>query len=246
VFRGAFNQLRGKYGIGCKHCNEIILKLPLLFIKCILIWIFQQIVIVVRSANDESAMSSTAGAIAGPSRRRSDHEEEEEEDIVEDHDSKIAHTNQPALITVFRDPESGDHKVALVVALPGGATHVEFSLLGGNAGSSTAIVTYSWPPIMFNIEAMFAQSIKNGKSRVHPHFNALKEQLKNNRDSIDATPKGVMQIALPIAVQTAQDSFVFQGGKSPDGTLILKAEMSALQNAYTIKQEKKEVKFVDL
>lgn len=66
---------------GCKYCNAIILKLPLLFIKCILIWIFQQIVIVVRSANDESAMSSTAGAIAGPSRRRSDHEDEEE-DIV--------------------------------------------------------------------------------------------------------------------------------------------------------------------
>ena len=104
-------------------------------------------------------MSSTAGAIAGPSRRRSDHEEEEE-DIVEDHDSKIVHTNQPFLITVFRDPDSGDHKVALVVALPGGATNVEISLLGGNAGSSTAIVTYSWPPIMFNIEAMFASSIK--------------------------------------------------------------------------------------
>ena len=190
-------------------------------------------------------MSSTAGAIAGPSRRRSDNEEEEE-DIVEDHDSKIAHTNQPVLTTVFRDPESGDHKVAVVVALPGGATDVEFSLLGGNAGSSTAIVTYSWPPIMFNIEGMFAQAIKHRKSRVHPHFNALKEQLKNNRDSIDATPQGVIQIALPIAVQTGQNSFFFEGGKSADGTLILKAEMSALQNTYTIRQEKKEVKFYDL
>ena len=55
-----------------------------------------------------------------------------------------------------------------------------------------------------------------------------------------------MQIALPIAVQTAQDSFVFEGGKSSDGILILKAEMSALQTAYTIKQENKVVKFVDL
>ncbi|KZS01517.1 Uncharacterized protein APZ42_001802, partial [Daphnia magna] len=72
-----------------------------------------------------------------------------------------------------------------------------FSLVGSGPGSSTARITYSWPKILFEIEAIFKKAITSSELRVcHPKIIALKNELKNNRDSIDSTPKGSMELTL--------------------------------------------------
>ena len=66
--------------------------------------------------------------------------------------------NDPVLTTVYHDPESEIDMVCVIVAVPGGATDVEFSLVGSGPGSSTGLVTYDWPKIAFDMDRLFASS----------------------------------------------------------------------------------------
>ncbi|XP_045023141.1 uncharacterized protein LOC123467161 [Daphnia magna] len=162
-------------------------------------------------------------------------------------DAKIAHKNQPVLMTVYRDPVTEQEKVCIVVSLPGGASDVEFSLVGSGPGSSTARITYSWPKILFDIETIFKKAITSSELPVcHPKIIALKNELKNNRDLIDSTPKGSMELTLPISVQTATSSISRAGGKTADGSMVVIVELLAFQNSYTVKQFDKKIDFVDL
>jgi len=56
---------------------------------------------------------------------------------------------------------------------------------------------------------------------------ALKKELENNRDLIDDIPQGVIEISLPIPVQTAPDAVKFQGCMK-DGHKIVTADFKAL------------------
>ncbi|EFX73075.1 hypothetical protein DAPPUDRAFT_110089 [Daphnia pulex] len=142
-----------------------------------------------------------------------------EEKDLEGRDSQIAHHDQPALVTVYKDPETQKEKVFIVISLPGGSGESEFSLVGNGPGFSTAIIKYNWPPVMFDIDSLFAKvSLRNGKiSPLHPKIIALKNELENNRDSVDAISQAVIDIPLPIPVQTDIDSYKFVGGKSLTG-----------------------------
>ncbi|KAK4024314.1 hypothetical protein OUZ56_009697 [Daphnia magna] len=136
-----------------------------------------------------------------------------QEKDLEGRDLQIVHHNQPALVTVYKDPETQQEKVFILISVPGGSTEVEFSLVGNGPGSSTARIKHSWPPVMFDIDSLFAKvSIRNEKiSQFHPKIVALKNELENNRDSVDAIPQAVIEIPLPIPVQTAKASHQFIG-----------------------------------
>jgi hypothetical protein len=90
---------------------------------------------------------------------------------------KIVHHNQPALVTVYKDPDTQQEKVFILISLPGGSTDVEFSLVGNGSGSSTANIRYSCPPVMYNIDSLFAKvTIKNEKiSEFYSKITALKK-----------------------------------------------------------------------
>lgn len=159
-------------------------------------------------------------------------------------DAKIVHRNQPVLMAVYQDTPSEIEKVIILVTLPGGVDNVTFSLVGNGLWTSKARITYSWPKILFDIDALFAKDVKEGKLEwCHPKIMALKNELRNNRDSIGDIPVGVMELTLPIPVKTTADSISHRGVKK-DGTMVLIAELVGFfQKAYILKQANTKVTF---
>ena len=71
----------------------------------------------------------------------------------------------------------------------------------------------------------------------------LKKGLQSNRSSIDKIPTGVMELKLPIAVQTVSSSIIRAGKRNEEGGTVVIFEMKAYQNLYTLKQKDVTVKF---
>ena len=164
----------------------------------------------------------------------------------DDVDFYIVHQNQPVLMSVFREPDTEIEKLIVVATLPGGATDVEFSLLGSGPGTSLARISYSWPAISFNIDAIFEKQVKAAKlPSCHPKILALKKELHSRRETIDDTPTGVMELTLPISVQTSSDSITRLGGIKGDSLLSI-VELKAYQSAYTVKQTERKITFEEL
>ena len=153
-------------------------------------------------------VNHSAGFQSGPSSskrsRQSETFEEAEPDIEDLVDSQIVHQNQPILMEVYDDPDTQNQKVIIVASLTGGSSEVEFSLVGNGPGTSTARITSGWPKIAFKIEELLENNIKKKKLPIsHLKILALKKGLQNTRDSIDEVPRGVIELNLPISVQTA-------------------------------------------
>ena len=227
VFRNVFNELRAMYGVGCKFSYT---TKTLVFIK----YCFKLLV-----RNRSVEVGAASGFRESGSKRMLD--EDTPENSEENPDSKLSyHQNEPFLMTVYRD-ETQKEKLSLLVALPGGCDDVEFSLVGGGGGSSTARITYCWPKSLYNIDHIFGKSCQ---APFHPKIMGFKKELENNRETVDAIPRSILELKLPIPVQTAIDSYTFSGGVKDDGTRLLMADLTAYQNNYTHKQADKKVKFL--
>ncbi len=78
---------------------------------------------------------------------------------------------------------------------------------------------------------------------VPPQNNGVLKRAQNNRETVDAIPRSILELKLPIPIQTAIDSYTFSGGVKSDGTRLLMADLTAYQKNYTHKQNDKKVKF---
>ena len=198
-------------------------------------------------ANSSSASFNSSSdndtCIQSSKRHHSDSQHQEVSDDIEDLDARVVHHNQPVLISVYKDPETLADKVCVVVTLPSGVTDVTFGLVGTGPATSSAKISYRWPTVMFNVEGLFESHLKEKMSPTHPIILSLKSELENNRKKIDETPRGTMQISLPIPVQTNHDKFTFKAGKNSEGVLVVSAQLSAFDTAYTAKQSDFPCKF---
>jgi hypothetical protein len=104
-------------------------------------------------AEEVEGDSIFASGLSGSSKRlrSSTLTNDTEEKDLEGLDLQIVHHNQPALATVYKDPDTQPEKVFILISLPEGSNDVEFSLVGNGPGSSTANIKYSWPQMMYNI-----------------------------------------------------------------------------------------------
>lgn len=165
-------------------------------------------------------------------------------DVV-DPDQYITHRNQPMLMTTYSEPETGQEKLFLLISVPEGARNLEFSIVGNGPGSMKAQVTYSWPSLTYDLDSIFERAFKTGLPTCHPKIMALKKELENHRDCVDEIPVGVIELSLPIPVQTAAESIKFQGGLK-DGHRIVMADLKAYAKPYLLKQADKIIKFDEL
>lgn len=63
---------------------------------------------------------------------------------------------------------------------------------------------------------------------------------------MDAIPQAVIEIPLPIPVQTAKASYQFIGVKTPDGSAFGIADLTAYQNSYSVTKSDMKVTFVEI
>ena len=88
---------------------------------------------------------------------------------------------------------------------------------------------------MYTVNDMFKRWLdKKVIEPYHPKIVAVKKELENVRDSVEAEPKGVIEIDFPIQVQTDTSTVQKYGIAGADGTKIFMAELMAFQKAYTI------------
>ena len=78
--------------------------------------------------------------------------------------------------------------------------------------------------------------------KFYPMIAALKKDLQVTRDHIDETTRGMIELTLPISVQTAAKSYSHSGKKrKEDGSRVLVVELTAYQSSYTIKPEENKI-----
>ena len=178
--------------------------------------------------NSESVdCAGSSGSSKQPKQSATEPVYEEEEDL----DARIRHKNQPVLISVFRDPETEEEKVCLLIPVP------QLSL---TLKESSERKLGDWNEIGDSV---------NPEMKIeptHPLISSLKAKLRNNRESLDSTTRGEIELTLPISVQTAASSICRSGGKKNDGSLIVIVELMAYQNSYTVKQKDNTIVFEDL
>jgi hypothetical protein len=241
VFRGVFNELRARFGLMCK-----LLRANCSFSVFQIIYIYLNLIVRGKRTSKEvtGSTESEAGSCSGSKKT---YIEENSNDVTsKGEDSRFICRNLPFTMSIYRDPETQGQKVFLVIALPGGSTDVEFTLVGSGTGTSTAKVSFSWPKFAYDVEALLAKQIKGGLNPLHPKILSHQAELENNRDNVEETPRGEIEVTLPIPVQTSRTSYTFTGGNNEDGSLMLIAEMAALQNTYIAKLSDKKVKFEKL
>ena len=143
------------------------------------------------------------------------------------------------MMPVYWDPTLMNNRVAVMVVLPGAAANVQFSLVGNGVGSSSARVTFDWPHTAYNVHQFFKKDIDAGiMSKVDPLIVALEKELQNHRDSHELAPKCLMELTLPIPVQTAPNTITKWGRTKENGTQILIVKLTAYQSLYTVKNRK--------
>ncbi len=78
------------------------------------------------SDNSAGVSSMRQLSVLGPSTQKLS----EEEDL----NSNVVRKNQPVLISVYKEPDTEEKKLCVVVTLHGGVSDVEFSLVGSVPG----------------------------------------------------------------------------------------------------------------
>jgi hypothetical protein len=185
-----------------------------------------------------SGVSGSSAGVFGSTTKRSRPSDPENVSEEEDMDANVVSKNQPVLMSVYKDPDTEEEKLCVLVTMPGGVSPVKFEVVGTGPGSNVAKVTYDWPPISFDIPAIFTEEIDAKQiPSCHPLILSLKNDLQFHRDSIDSTPRGEIELTLPISVQTATSTIKHKGVISNDGTMVLVAHLMAYQNSYTVKQK---------
>lgn len=136
------------------------------------------------------------------------------------------------LLEVFLDPEDMREKVAVVVALPGGATSVRAEL---NDDGLSFVIKYCWPKPLYHMEDLFKGPIREKQlMSYHPKILALKLALRKHCP-VDSVPEGKIHVALPIPVQTGNESWTKYGVTREDGSHILVAEFTGLAKQKNLK-----------
>lgn len=145
----------------------------------------------------------------------------------------IFHKNYPILCESYKDPETANEKVALVVSLPAGAQNVTIEL---SDNGDTATVKYFWASTMYDMAELYGKMLAKKQIDLHhPRILCIKNGLEKCRKRNDEAPEAAIKVNFPIKVQTGGDSWSMSGVKKQDGTQVLMADFSGFVNDYHAK-----------
>lgn len=156
--------------------------------------------------------------------------------------ASMAHFNYPVIAEKFVCPDTEFEKVLVVVTLPGGAQDLKVELddLGG-----LIRVKYLWPKPMYTVDDIFKVQMDSRElTPTHPLAVAFKTGLSNVRKKIDAAPESMINVYLPMKVQTSVNSWKKWGIKRDDGCQTLIAVFTGYVKEYLKKASDEIVNFV--
>ena len=149
-------------------------------------------------------------------------------------------------MAVYKDGESLNEMLFIVVTLPSGVQDVVFALLGTGPETNLVEIGYTWPGVVYSVDALFASALaKKTLTHTSPKIVALKAELENHRDHINSKPRGSILLTLPISVKTDPDSIIYKLAKGKNGEIVLMADLCTLKRAYTAIKPEFECNFED-
>lgn len=155
------------------------------------------------------------------------------EDSMNSGFAQISHKNYPVLCETFKDPDTLNEKVILIICLPSGAQDAKIEL---SEDGSIAMVNYTWSKTLYVMEDLFKGFLNATPLNIHhPKIVSLKTGLAKTRKRIDALPDSLIRINLPIRVQTSVESWTHTGVKREDGTRAIIAEFEGFVKEYNKK-----------
>ena len=70
------------------------------------------------------------------------------------------------------------------------------------------LISYSWSEGFVCMKSLFNKEIeKKALTETHPELMAINDSLKNHRKTLDDIPKSIIELKLPVKVQTAPKSY---------------------------------------
>lgn len=142
----------------------------------------------------------------------------------------VSFENGPILRFQYKDPDSGEEKLTLIVPLPAGAQEPRSEL---NGSGSVCHISYTWPKICYQPSELFRLITKNPLiPGFHPKVVGLESELANFRQKLDEEPRARVNIQLPIVVQTDKSKIKRQGLKGPNGQNLVVIELTAMPSDY--------------
>lgn len=93
--------------------------------------------------------------------------------------------------------------VGVGVDLHSGVSDIQLSLQDIGLSTTALVISYEWPKLLYEVTDLFEKEIKERKvNDIYTAIMALKLEFEKSRSNILHTPKGLIQISLPVSVQT--------------------------------------------
>lgn len=222
VFRKHWGQTKQMFNTSCKRSNSFIVR----------IYVYNSSILVTSSRNslldvDESSNMSGISEVDG---HGSTHEPEEKKtklDFAEFYNKTLptaTFVQPPVLPCVYNDPDTNVQKCMVVVLLFHGVHSINFDFLESTEGDEPTLkVTYHWPSLMYNVDAMFTKGNEEEMfvSKHHPKVLAVEKTVQQFRQNIEDAPVGHIEIKLPVHVQMDPSTWIKTFNKKSDGTIIV-------------------------
>ena len=156
-------------------------------------------------------------------------------------------TKPMCTIAMWTDPHTYEEKVTVLLVLPSGVNDGEVVVPASIDGTEKLLVSYYWSEGFVNMKTMFDKDMKKGVlTATHPEVMAVNESLKNFRKNLDDIPTSIIEVKLPLKVQTAPKSYEHDVlvNKLCDGNhlVTLRVRLTAFSTEYIVSSDKKKMK----
>ena len=149
---------------------------------------------------------------------------------------------------MWTDPITYEEKVTVLVVLPSGVNDGEVTVPASTDGTDKVLISYSWSEGFVSMKTLFDKEIKKKAiTETHPEVMAINDSLKNHRKTLDDIPTSIIEVKLPVRVQTAPKSYEHDVliNKLDGGNHLVTVcmRLTAFSTEYIVSSEKKKMKF---
>ena len=166
----------------------------------------------------------------------------------ESEEFKIHEDKQPMVsIGKWIHPVTFEEKYTVLVVLPSGVSDGDVIIPARDDGTDEMSISYPWTDAFVNMDILYSKELaQNIYTSSHPEIMAMKESLRDVKKSIDDIPKSVINIKLPVKVQTSHQSYshdvIVTKLKEGNHLVTVRIRLTAFDTSYIVPSAKKKIK----